>query len=132
MKGQQPWDPWAVVKGKDFYDPPASLRTTGLFEIFCGRNVRICRTGIIFHHNGGIPFFMVLLALIQVAPMIHEADLLRFLLGDPGPLSRTLDLPSGQSALRLPGSPDLRDCASRHLVRIKGDARDRKGLKPGI
>ena len=26
------------------------------------------------------PFFMVLLALIQVAPMIHEADLLRFLL----------------------------------------------------
>ena len=26
------------------------------------------------------PFFMVLLALIQSAPMIHEADLLRFLL----------------------------------------------------
>ena len=26
------------------------------------------------------PFFMVLLALIQTAPMIHEADLLRFLL----------------------------------------------------
>ena len=77
------------------------------------------------------PFFMVLLALIQVAPMIHEADLLRFLL--PAiPLSRTLDLPSGQSVLRLPGSPDLRDCAGRHLVRIKGDARDRKGLKPGI
>ena len=39
------------------YASPATLRTTGLFEIFHGRNVRLCRTGLIFHHHGGVPVF---------------------------------------------------------------------------
>ena len=62
------------------------------FEIFCGRNVRLCHTGISFFIiMAAFPFFYGPSGLIQVAPMIHEADLLRFLLpGDPGPLSRTL------------------------------------------
>ena len=46
------------------------------------------------------PFFMVLLALIQTAPLIHEADLLRVsAAGDSGPVPGTFPLSSGHPAL---------------------------------